>query len=84
MRHLEGHRRVVDQDDLMAPVELVGLARLERQRHIGLGCQRATLARPALRVAPDGIIATLKAKAAHLLEDPDQRQPLTGRLAVIA
>jgi hypothetical protein len=32
--HLHGH--AVDQDDLVAPIELVGLARREDERHIGI------------------------------------------------
>ena len=35
MRDLHRHRRAVDQHDLVAPVELVGLARREAQRHEG-------------------------------------------------
>ena len=33
MRHLHRRRHTVDHDDLVAPVELVGLARREDQRH---------------------------------------------------
>ena len=35
VRDLHGHRHAAQHDDLVAPVELVGLARCERQRHIG-------------------------------------------------
>jgi hypothetical protein len=33
VRDLHGRGDAVDQDDLVAPVELVGLARIEAQRH---------------------------------------------------
>ncbi len=36
MRHLDGDRRAVDQHHLVAPVELVSLARGKAQRHPGL------------------------------------------------
>lgn len=32
MGDLHGHRHAIDDDDLMAPVELVGLARIKDQR----------------------------------------------------
>ena len=37
MRDLDGDRHAVEQHDLVAPVELVGLARRKAQRHIGGG-----------------------------------------------
>lgn len=37
MRDLHRHGRPVEDDDLMAPVELVGFAGIEAQRHIGRG-----------------------------------------------
>ena len=43
MRHLHRHRHAVDQDDLVAPVELVGLARREAQRHVGFRRRCAAL-----------------------------------------
>jgi hypothetical protein len=36
MRDLHGRRHPIHHNDLVAPVELVGLARRERQRHIGV------------------------------------------------
>ena len=81
MRDLHRHRDAVQHDDLMAPVELVGFARREAQRHEGgrrhwLACSRLQ----RLRVAPHGVIAALVAEIAQLLENPDQRQPLARRL----
>src|SRR5207248_2375147 len=43
MRDLHGHRRAVDQHDLVRPVELVGLARRKTQRYIRLCHPRAVL-----------------------------------------
>ena len=34
MRHLHGHRRTVQHDDFMAPVELVSLTRRKSEGHI--------------------------------------------------
>ena len=53
--HRRGH--TVDHDNLVAPVELIGIARREEQRHIGIGGRRSLLLCPALRIAPDGIVA---------------------------
>lgn len=47
VRHLYLGRHAVDDDDLVAPVELVSLAGREAQRHIGVGCDRGLLAAPA-------------------------------------
>lgn len=33
MGDLHGHRHAIDQDDLVAPVKLIGLARCQKQRH---------------------------------------------------
>ena len=76
-------RRAVDQHDLVAPVELVGLARRKAQRHIGFRRRRTALGAPLLGVAPYRVVAALVAEPAQLLEDPDQRQPLARRLALV-
>ena len=83
MRHLHCYRRAVDQQDLVAPVELVGFSGCEAQRNIRIRRRRYTIALPATAVAPDGIIPTLIAAAAQFLENPDQRQPLAPRLALV-
>jgi hypothetical protein len=80
MRHLHRHRDARDHHDLMAPVELVSLARCIIERHIGFRCHRAPGLRPALRKPAHGIIAALVSEPAQLLEDPDQRQPFPRRL----
>ena len=78
MRDLDRHRDTVDQHDLVAPVELIGLARLEAQRHESRRHPRAFLAPPGRRVSPDGVIPALVAEPAEILEDPQQRHPLAA------
>jgi hypothetical protein len=73
-----------DQDDLVAPVELVGLARREEQRHIGLSHCRTPCPLPTLGMPSDRVVATLIAERAKLLVDADQRQPLALRLCQVA
>ena len=73
---LDRHRDAVDQNDLVAPVELVGLSRIEAQRHEGSRRSRAARAPPGRGVAPDGVIAAFVAQTAQVLEDPQQRHPL--------
>ena len=46
LRHLHRHRDAGDQHHLVAPVELVGLARREAQRHEGRRRRRGSLALP--------------------------------------
>jgi hypothetical protein len=81
MRDLHRRGHPVDQDDLMAPVELVGLARIEAQRHVGGSRRLAFRPRPRRGVAPDRVVAALVAERLKLLEDPDHRQPIALRLA---
>ena len=47
MRHLHRHGRAVDQHDLVAPVELVGLARRKAQRDKGANRRRRAVTLPA-------------------------------------
>jgi hypothetical protein len=76
-----GYRHAVDHHDLVAPVELVGLARIEAQRYIR-GRRRFRLCLgPTGRVSPNGIVATVIAEAAQLLEDADMGQALALRPA---
>jgi len=81
---LHGRRHAAQQDDLVAPVELVGFARHEAQRHVGRRRRLPALLRPPPGVAPHRIVAAVVAAAAQLLEDPDQRQLLAGGLGGIA
>ena len=81
MRHLHCRRHPGQQDDLVAPVELVRFARGKAQRHIRCRCRHRLRAAPGLRVAPNSIIAAAIAQPLQFLIDPHQRQPLAPRLA---
>src|SRR3954454_23812498 len=83
MRHLDGYRRAVDQHDLVAPVELVGLARREAQGHVGFRGRRTARGAPLPGIASYRIVAALVSEPAQLFENADQRQPLTTRLALV-
>ena len=83
MRHLHGDRRAVDQHDLVAPVELVGLARREAQGYVGFGSRRTARGAPLPGIASYRIVAALVSEPAQLFENADQRQPLTTRLAFV-
>src|SRR6188472_3978001 len=74
---LHGHRHAAQQDDLVAPVELVGFSWSEAQRNKGCSCCLPALLGPSPRVATHRIIAALISASAQFLEQPDQRQALT-------
>ena len=76
LRHLHGDRRAVEQDVLVAPVELVGFARREAQRHISRRRPLALPQGPRLRVTPNIVVAALIAGQPQLLEHALERQPL--------
>ena len=81
---LHGRRYPVHQNDLMAPVELVGLARRKTQRHIGVRRRARALLSPGDRItANGGGIAAVITKVAQVLVYPDQRQSFPGRLALV-
>ncbi len=71
--HRDRHAR--DQHNLMAPVELISLARRIVERDIGLGGRSAALLRPGPGKAANRIIATLVTQTPKLFEDPDQGKP---------
>jgi hypothetical protein len=73
MRDLHGDGHAVDQHDLVAPVELVGLAWREAQRHVGFRCRRPAHLAPRLGIAPDRVVAAVVPGTAQRLEHPDQR-----------
>jgi hypothetical protein len=75
--HRGGH--AVDQNDLMAPVELVGLARIEAERHVGYCRGFGLRPRPGSRIPAHGIIAAAITQGPELLEDPDVGQALALR-----
>jgi hypothetical protein len=84
MRGLHDHRYAAQQDDLVAPVELIGFPRREAQRDIGRGHRVPALLAPPSGVAAHGIVAACIAAPPQGLVDPDQRQLLTARFALIA
>ena len=84
MSGLHDHRRPVQQDDFVAPVELVGLSRRKAQRDVGRRRRLPALFGPSPGVAPHGIVAAVVTTAPQFLEDPDQRQLFTGSLGRVA
>ncbi len=83
MRHLDGRRHAVDQNDLMAPVELVSLTWRVVERHIGFRRHGSAVLRPGLRISPDRVITAIVTERPDLLVNPDQRQPLARRFALV-
>jgi hypothetical protein len=69
--------------DLVAPVELVSPTRRESQRHINRRRRLPVRLAPPSGVAPHRIVAALLPAPAQFLEEANQRQLLTGRLAGI-
>jgi hypothetical protein len=57
LRHLQRHRGSGEQDVLVAPVELVGLASGECQRNESLSAALALADRPRPSIAPHRIVA---------------------------
>jgi hypothetical protein len=84
MGGLHDHRHAAQQNDLVAPVELVGFPRREAQRDVGRRRRLSALLAPSPGVTPHGIVAAVVAAPAQLLEDADQRQLLAEGLGRIA
>jgi hypothetical protein len=59
---LYDHRRPAQQDDLVAPVELIGFTWSKAQRDVGCGRRCVTLLAPIVPVTPDRIVSTVVAK----------------------
>src|SRR5271166_1024395 len=76
-------RDPVHHNDLVAPVELIGLARRERQRHIGVRRLARVLLAPAPGVTANCVVTALVAERPQLLENPNERQPLARWLAAV-
>ena len=74
VRALHRHGDAAHHHDLVASVELIGLARRERQRHERRRARGRVLVAPAQRVAPDRRVAAFIPCLAQLFEKPDQRQ----------
>ena len=83
VRHLELGRHPRQHHELVAPVELVGLARIEHQRHVRLRHRRRPAPPPRLGVAPDRVVAAAIAEIRQRLEDTLQGQPFALRLGLI-
>ena len=62
VRYLRHSRHTVDDDTLVAPVELVGLAWLEHERHVRLGPPRALALGPGTAVSAHGVDPPLVAE----------------------
>jgi len=71
MGNLDRHRHAIEDYDLMAPVELERLARIEDERNISTGRRLPSRPRPTGRVAPNSIIAAAVPAIAQFLEDSD-------------
>ena len=71
MRHLHSGGRAIDHHNLVAPVELVGLARIEDQRDIGGRGGLLFFLGPRGRVTPDSVIAAVISKGSQFFEYPD-------------
>ena len=80
VRDLHRRRHAVQHDDLVAPVELVGLARRESQRDEGARRRARMLLPPTCRITANGGVAAVKAEPLQFLENADQRQTLARRL----
>ena len=81
MRHLHAHRLAGDLHVLVAPVELVGLARSEQQwdeRWCAIASVLAPRLRPAPGVATDRIVRSLETLAAEKVVDPRHPQPIAA------
>ena len=84
MGGLHDYRHAAQQNDFMAPVELIGFPRREAQRDVARRRRLSALLGPSPGVAPHGIVATVVTAPASVLEDADQRQLLAERLGRIA
>ena len=84
VRSLHPRRRPRQTRVLVAPVELVGLAGIEAQRHVGLRRRQQTPT-PAPRpgVAPNCVIAAAIAQSRKVLMDPQQRQLIPALLLLV-
>jgi hypothetical protein len=73
MGGLHDRHYAIEQDDFMAPVELIGFSRRKAQRDIGCSGRLSTVLAPSPGITSHGIIITVIAAATQLFEDPDQR-----------
>jgi len=83
MRHLHLGGDAAHQHVLVAPVELVGFARREAQRHEGVGDAGRPLLPPSPGITPHAVVAAAVAFAAEVVEDPRQPQSVPLRPALV-
>src|ERR1700712_2934284 len=74
MGSLHDHRHAIQQNHLVAPVELVGFSRRKAQRDISRGRGLPALLAPPSGVTAHGVVTTVIAALAQLLKDPYQRK----------
>ena len=79
MGGLHDHRYAIEQDDFMAPVELIGFSRRKAQRDLGRSPAFPALLAPSPGVAAHGVNRR-HSRARELLEYPDQCQLLASGL----
>src|SRR6516225_2214138 len=72
----DDHGCAAEQNDFVAPVELIGFAGRKAQRNIGRRRCLTVLLGPASGITAHRIVAAVIAAPAQLLEDPDYRQLL--------
>jgi hypothetical protein len=73
VRDLDDRRHAVQQDDLVAPIKLIGLARRKHQRHIGVRRRARVVLPPADRIAANGGVTSLVTEAAQFFVQSDER-----------
>ena len=84
VRSLHPGRRTRQARVLVAPVELVGLAGVEAQRHVGLRRrQQAPPAPPGPGIAAHRVVAAGVAQSRQVLVDPQQRQAIPARRPLV-
>src|SRR5882757_4127298 len=64
MGGLHDYRHAIEQDDLMAPVKLIGFSRRKAQRDIGRSRRLSALLAPSPGVAPHGVVTAIIAAPA--------------------
>src|SRR5580658_8155648 len=83
MGGLHDHRHAIEQDDLMAPVELIGFSRCKIQRDIGSSRRLSVFLAPPSGVTANGVVAAVIATPAQLFKDSNQCQLLASSLGRI-
>jgi hypothetical protein len=79
MRHLDGRGDAAKHHDLVAPVELIGFARRETRRHVGIARSGAALALAGLRIPTNRVEPFLLQR----LENANQVRPFATRQLLV-